>query len=308
MIYRKRSAIPLSLVACKDCEGKSCKGNGCQYPGAREKIDTHSWIESDPPRKKDRRPAFKAYKNPDVVSALETLFHRKCAYCESPYGPVHPVDVEHWRPKSEVSIIGLDGKREPRHGYEWLAMDWENLLPSCIDCNRRRYHSTLKGTEELMGKANLFPVRDESKRLKFPGDIGEEPLLLNPCEDDPEAFFDFDEWGAVFPRQDISPLQKDRAAASIQVYGLNRLSLVDERVRSLRWLELEFRVVRFLFDTSGDTSLHADMRKIATDLYRQMLDRLNERMKTSQPYSACLKKRLLPFLEELSKRPMASIN
>ena len=49
--------------------------------------------------KKIKKFSFKAYKDTSVKQALEKLFKGKCAYCESRYINIHPVDIEHWRPK-----------------------------------------------------------------------------------------------------------------------------------------------------------------------------------------------------------------
>ena len=51
--------------------------------------------------------AFVRYKEDAVTEALEALFFRKCAYCESAYDIVQPVDVEHYRPKGAVD--GAEG-------------------------------------------------------------------------------------------------------------------------------------------------------------------------------------------------------
>ena len=89
-----------------------------------------------PPGTKRTAFEFHAYKADEVKRRLEDLFHGKCAYCESFYAAQAPVDIEHYRPKGAV-------EDDPDHpGYWWLAMAWENLLPSCIDCNRRRRQKT----------------------------------------------------------------------------------------------------------------------------------------------------------------------
>ena len=41
--------------------------------------------------------------------------------------------MEHYRPKARVSTEQGD-----KPGYYWLAARWENLLPSCTDCNSPR--------------------------------------------------------------------------------------------------------------------------------------------------------------------------
>ncbi|WP_127088256.1 endonuclease [Aquabacter cavernae] len=232
---------------------------------------------------------FSAYKGDDVRHALETLFHGKCAYCEARYEVSGPVDVEHFRPKK-----GLD--RDKAHsGYWWLAATWTNLLPSCLDCNRRRYQQTPESLSSLSGlldmqqkkgmrtlrtgKETCFPVsgvRVTGEPAAHEMEIAlqrEEPLLLDPCSerDDPSQHLRFNiprrgaggatekPIGVVFAApvgaigtgalpsysHEVSKIEDDaraagisvRGAVSIQVYGLNRLALVQERTRILRRLE-----------------------------------------------------------------------
>lgn len=223
----------------------------------------------------DKKMTFSRYKSKDVVGSLLSLFHKKCAYCESSFTATQPVDIEHYRPKGKVE--GLDDHL----GYWWLAADWENLLPSCIDCNRRRGQAFLidgqfqMGASELAadigvnlgggnkqfavgvmrnvsisaGKQMIFPLSDESKRVSEPGSIDlEEPLLLDPCRDQPDQHLEFvalpylDTQVSIVTARELNDGSLDRKGiASILVYGLNRLELVQERTKVLRDLE-------FLFD------------------------------------------------------------
>ncbi|MGO7919447.1 hypothetical protein ACC755_09800 [Rhizobium ruizarguesonis] len=152
---------------------------------------------------------FRAYKGDDVRHALENLFYGKCAYCESRYDVSGPVDIEHYRPKGKV-----DGaKGHP--GYWWLAAEWTNLLPSCLDCNRRRYQPTpdsffsLSGALEASrgsgfiplatGKESCFPIAATGVRVTTrpePAQAAaaleaEHALLLNPCSDKPDEHLVF---------------------------------------------------------------------------------------------------------------------
>lgn len=152
---------------------------------------------------------FRAYKGDDVRHTLEALFHGKCAYCESRYDVSGPVDIEHFRPKG-----GVDGvKGHP--GYWWLAADWKNLLPSCLDCNRRRYQPTPEGFASLSGvldaarktgftslktgKETCFPIAGTGVRISARPDptvadtalAAEQALLLDPCRDDPAEHLRF---------------------------------------------------------------------------------------------------------------------
>lgn len=203
--------------------------------------------QAHPQPKKSFR--FAAYKGDDVKRALEALFYGKCAYCETRYNVSAPVDVEHYRPKNAVAEDGDHG------GYWWLAMDWDNLLPSCIDCNRRRGQVVVGPSSSLevlatmskpmhmnVGKADSFPLAAHGVRATAEiGEFdGEHALLLNPCRDDPSRYltYNFDParpLGLVIPTGDEN--SRTRGATSIQVYGLNRLALVQERTRILRRLE-----------------------------------------------------------------------
>lgn len=236
-----------------------------------------------PPGVKREAFPFSTYKADEVKRRLEELFHGKCAYCESFYASQAPVDVEHYRPKGAV-----DG--EPDHpGYWWLGMEWTNLLPSCIDCNRRRKQRAPEGTSNLSvlykamqsGKKDSFPIKGKRAKEEAHNLDAEEALLLDPTRDDPSAHLvywlgDDKAGGLILPRAkggkpqagaqlpaiggpvDVAATAATdglsvRGAVSIQVYGLNRLRLVQERARLLQRM-------RFL------ETLSVDVGKIAQDL------------------------------------------
>jgi uncharacterized protein (TIGR02646 family) len=163
---------------------------------------------------RQQRFLFSVYKRPEVRVALGQLFHGKCAYCEVRYSHVQLTDVEMFRPKSGVV-------ESPKHpGYWWLAMEWNNLLPSCIDCNRIRAQDGVK-----TGKGNRFPLEHESKRAFRPKDklSDESPMLLDPCVDRPEEHLVFEESSGLV----VSDTK--RGQTTITVLGLNRPGLVSAR-------------------------------------------------------------------------------
>jgi len=198
---------------------------------------------------------FQVYSRPEVKEALQALFHGKCAYCESRYAGTQPMDVEHFRPKSEATE--LDGSKT-KPGYYWLASEWSNMLPSCIDCNRTRKQIDAETGEEVMvGKGTMFPVAQGTDRVTWGGDVrGEQALLLNPCEDYPEQFLAFVEGVAtcrdrvpgegMIEGADEPVLQRERAEASIHIYGLNRSGLVEERRALLLRIRQKAYVIRTL--------------------------------------------------------------
>ena len=194
--------------------------------GAKEHASVLAFFERD--QRRGERYSFGAYRQKAVARALSALFHRKCAYCESVIGHVQPVDIEHFRPKAAILI---DGELQ-YPGYYWLASDWDNLLPSCIMCNRPNRHEGAgpADAEELLGKGNQFPVRDEGRRVRHSsGHLpSEQALLLDPCADRPEDHLEFDDEGSVRPTL-VQGLESDRGEQTIQVVGLRRPDLVHAR-------------------------------------------------------------------------------
>ncbi|MER8614937.1 hypothetical protein [Mesorhizobium sp. M0977] len=258
-------------------------------------------------KKKDKTFGFSAYSDEAVKYALDKLFFGKCAYCESRYANQAPVDVEHYRPKGRIARVA----NHP--GYWWLAMVWDNLLPSCIDCNRRRWQDLprfpeslaqllaapeMQGVKASLGKQDLFPIAGAARATAdFPG-IDEQPDLINPCVDDPEEHLVFhidrgDPLGLVLPTfKDNVPSR--RGLTSIHVYGLNRLGLVQERTRVLRKLDF----LSWLIDEIGKisetllASLDQQTKTMGARLdllVNQILDEIRTMAEPGQPYSSLVK-------------------
>ncbi len=240
-------------------------------------------------KKKDRFD-FKAYGHRDVREALDALFHYKCAYCETYYGASQPVDVEHYRPKG--AIVDDGGKRQ-KPGYYWLASDWDNLLPSCIDCNRKRGHGASDGAERLQhGKANQFPIAG-TRALEPVQDIDklERPLLLHPCRDDPSLNLSFDDEGLI---RGLT----EEGRASIKVLGLTRWGLVKARK------ELAIALLGHLVEARRVIETYNKERsRDNEDWVREKLRTIKGFGEPTRPYSAMcleiLERRMPPLLEKL---------
>jgi uncharacterized protein (TIGR02646 family) len=217
MIYVKRSEVdaPPSLATV----------------GALERTRAITWHNTAKNKGKTYS-GFKAYKSHDVVDALNQMFRGKCAYCESEHTVTSPTDIEHFRPKGAIVIDGVRVKP----GYYWLAADWDNLLPSCIECNRGRTQDLIAeqdadDTRELAGKANKFPLIDESRRARKPehGDRERgQRLLLHPCRDRPERHLEFLPNGVVRARQ-VGGSTSRKGRMSIEVFALRRYWLTRRR-------------------------------------------------------------------------------
>ena len=186
------------------------------------------------PARPQHPPEFSAYGDAAVKQALHELFGGHCAYCESRYDHVSPMDVEHYRPKS--AVIEDDGVYN-KPGYYWLAADWDNLLPSCIGCNRARSQELILPDETYViatsGKGNRFPLRPGSVRAKAPGaEAIEQPMLLDPCRCDPKPHLLFRSDGYVEPRPSEEEKENARGMDTIEVCGLHRASLIESRRRA----------------------------------------------------------------------------
>lgn len=184
--------------------------------GKRHKIDKKLWSD------------FKA-----DFSAVQ---HERCGYCELPVIAGHSGDVEHYRPKNELSEFGPDAEREEgketKHlatirgrypsrrwspGYWWLAYEWDNYLLACAVCNQ-------------VWKGNLFPIRQPPHRSGPPteGVPGEIPLLLHPYgRRDPAKHLQFNKDGSVEPRNNSV-----YGRETIRTCGLHRLGLRNYRRRA----------------------------------------------------------------------------
>jgi uncharacterized protein (TIGR02646 family) len=153
------------------------------------------------------------YRHDQVKDALVTMFHGKCAYCESKITVVTYGAIEHFRPKSI---------------YPNLTFAWENLLLSCDRCNDASH----KGT-------------------KFPLDNQGHPLLIDPTEPatEPSKHLEFS-WDAVAGIASV--YGRDQRGRTVEnIFDLNgtrgRTELINHRSRYVKRLLALLRLAQ-----SGD--------------------------------------------------------
>jgi uncharacterized protein (TIGR02646 family) len=176
------------------------------------------------------------------MSYLHRLFRGKCAYCEEKLSG-QPGDVEHFRPKGrvcdaefhQVMINHPKWGSMPHPGYYWLAYDWDNLLPSCADCNRFRWYDK----EMSGGKADRFPVK--GPHAYDPDGLSKEkPLLIDPSKEDPTRHLRI-EFDSV-TESIIYRAKTDEGETTIETFGLNkREQLVKQRTRAFADAQEAFR-------------------------------------------------------------------
>jgi 5-methylcytosine-specific restriction endonuclease McrA len=148
----------------------------------------------------------------DIRRPLWRWQEKKCCYCERRRDLKLEPDVEHFRPKAEVT-----GQAGP--GYWWLTYEWSNLFFSCKTCNQRH-------------KKNEFPLEPGGVRAQ-PGDLAllnERPTLADVGNENPEPLI-----GYVW-RTEPEPLAKPvgldaagRGARIVKILGLDRDDLNQER-------------------------------------------------------------------------------
>ncbi|MCM2460292.1 hypothetical protein HGO40_07250 [Pseudomonas sp. CG7] len=202
---------------------------------------------------------FGAYLDPIAKIQLNEIFSRKCAFCESVIAGTQPGDVEHYRPKGKVILDGAVGPVQPsKPGYHWLAAKWSNLLISCADCNRPRTQPDHDHVNRVIGKANFFPLRKEASRAKGPASLWlEEPLLLNPCIDDPDEHLVFLDDGRIEPAK-VGDDLSEKGRATIRYCGLARSELLQMRARHRRVVMAAIRHIVAAIECDNDPGADLD--------------------------------------------------
>ena len=228
---------------------------------------------------------FKVYGHELLRSALNQHYRYKCAYCETFYGATQPVAVEHYRPKGEI----IEGDKRVKPGYYWLAATWDNLLPSCTDCNSRRAQTADDGTARVRGKGNYFPLAKGSRRATRPGaELREDPLLLNPEKDDPEKHLEFlvkaDRLGVIRPAL-VGGVPSEKGRQSIEIYALDRPQLVDFRRSMAKRMVSHLRNTRLTLRQHRANPADAEARQN----YEANMADLREMIAQGQPYLAMMR-------------------
>ena len=186
------------------------------------------------------------YGHATVKEALTAAQHEKCCFCEGRFRAYAPADVEHYRPKGAVRQDESSEALIP--GYFWLAYSWHNLYYSCQICNRSN-------------KRDYFPLANPEMRVRSPdGNVDDEdPLILDPGgKEDPRRHIHFQHERAVG--------LTEAGRRTIQILGLNRPPLLEERLQTLKRLDALSSLIRL--SRNGKTPKDIDTYKKA----RQELD------------------------------------
>ncbi|WP_321280163.1 hypothetical protein [Marinifilum fragile] len=260
--------------------------------------------------------SYSAYKEDDVRKELVAIFKGKCAYCETEIVAACPGDIEHFRPKGGYNV--KDSIVKP--GYYWLAADWENLLLACPNCNQTHTYLIFEGDkwiEKVVGKLNQFPLDDESKRLTcesgrlfFNGDYEdlhkeeeEVRLLLKPCTDNVEDYFEYSEEGLIRSKKSLEGIDLKRAKTSILVCALQRSELVKKREQKIIDIKVQVeRVIEIIGDLNDEDSRNLVKFEKIKNRLRKELRILKEFMLPEKEFAGLARYFIKKFMQSVDDK------
>jgi len=157
----------------------------------------------------------------EVKKELHSLYHNKCAYCESDITVGSHNSIEHYRPK----VI-----------YYWLAYSWDNLLLACPKCNTKK-GSNFEITNSQRVAYNSELLSDLHNKTPDYDKI-ENPSLLNPeqlTDIELQRHFSFNAKGELLAKT-------KRMEYTIDVRDLNRDILVKKRILILNDFIMNYKL------------------------------------------------------------------
>ena len=182
------------------------------------------------------------YASQPVKNRLKDRQYDKCCFSEAKFNGDYP-DVEHFRPKGRVDILGTKTVLYP--GYYWLAYDWSNLF-------------YCKGIVNCTYKRNFFPLYDEAHRNRSHHDNHiEAPMIIDPSAEDPRLHIGFHE-------DEIRPLT-EKGRFNIEFLGLRDPTFVAGRNRLFKLLKLMKTTVEGMI-TNGYPANHPNVAELIDTL------------------------------------------
>lgn len=136
---------------------------------------------------------------------LEEEQGNQCAYTELPLEYNNDSHIEHL-------------KRKDAAFFPNLTFEWTNLFVSCTSSD---FGGKYKDQVYLKGKTKA-----------------ENALILNPALENPSDFFDLKNWGEITIKGDLQGIKRAKAEETIKAFNLNHNSLVKERLRMMRAVQM----------------------------------------------------------------------
>jgi hypothetical protein len=166
--------------------------------------------------------------NDEVLVALSRTSLGRCSFCGRSDRPDVDMAPLRFRPAQEA--VAADGRISRPH-YWWLAYEWQNLYLACAECREA------KGTK--------FPTAARRARVGVRDGLNERelPLLIDPCDDDPEAHFGYLDSGEV-------AWFDERGLITIETFDLNRPRLLEERRTQIEETKAAINEVAWMLSTA----------------------------------------------------------
>lgn len=207
----------------------------------------------------------------ELKAWLLALSHDKCWFSEAKDCFSH-FEVEHFRPKKSAK----DEDGTEHDGYWWLSFDWQNFRIIGNAGNRK------KGTS--------FPLRPGCARITFGGDLRfEDPILLDPADEDDPNLITFDVEGNAIPAPGISEWERARVVYSVGRCKLDFPPLASKR--KMVWAECWRRIQDFLaelrrYEESGGTNAIA--KTLSKEKAKAIREMIREDQELSSVARACI--------------------
>jgi uncharacterized protein (TIGR02646 family) len=227
--------VSFNPARCDDWSAEQAKSwKDWAAKASKAEIAFHSYSPGNPPEPKSEIWAeLKRW-------LLDYVFSGKCAYCEIKIKGGFFGEGEHYRPKKRVSVR-KNGKLcvvetiPPNDGYFWLMYDWQNLIPSCQECNNLK-------VDQFPAKNHVLYPSPTADQL----DAIEQPRLLHPYRDNPSDHIRFGKFGIV-AAVDGSEMGRE----TIEVLGLDRDTLTERRREKQEQAHTALKLALVQYMTSG---------------------------------------------------------
>lgn len=183
------------------------------------------WLQQPPDQRMAPPPLdWRGDKVRQLLPLINELFAHKCAFCEARLEPGQQRLI-YFRPQKDVQPVSS------HYHYHWLSLDWSNLYLSCRDCLE------LRGSEFPVANLRVTVHASHLDRENaYPYFWEEQPLLLDPCLEAPIKHLDFHENGEITARS-----RSIRGKRTIEIFELNRTSLVEKRRQAAQQLKTVWR-------------------------------------------------------------------
>jgi hypothetical protein len=202
------------------------------------------------------------YYREGCLSLLKSIYHNKCAFCETDTSAGASLRVDHYRPKANL-------REDDGHlGYYWLGYEWTNLILLCEKCNRfKSNHFPIS----VNGIRVYHPILDEFDRpliqthvLDAEHFLSENALLLNPEINDVENHFIITSEGFWKPLT-------EEGKATERICNLNRFELKRHRKSKIDKLvsNIKRELVKFIEKRIDEYHFKENLKKFFEDLEKK---------------------------------------